>query len=268
MCHKAKQTRESFPISQHNANKLGDLIHLDVWGPYRVTSVEGFKYFLTIVDDFTRATWIYLLKSKDEVIFKFISFSNILKNQFGINIKMIRSDNGTEFLNNKMESFCIDNGIMHQTSCVGTPQQNGVVERKHRHILNVARSLVFQSGLPLKYWGDAVLTSVFLINRTPTSVLNGKSPFELVYKRSPSFENLRVFGCLCFSTKLNKKDKFSKRAEKCILLGYSLEQKGYKLLSLDSNSVFVSRDVKFYESVFPFKMKQTCLDSSSDRSRE
>ncbi|KAL4580545.1 hypothetical protein LXL04_016743 [Taraxacum kok-saghyz] len=268
VCHKAKQTRESFPLSQHNAKHLGDLIHLDVWGPYRVTSIEGFKYFLTVVDDFTRATWIYLLKSKEEVYDNFVNFSNILKNQFGCNIKIVRSDNGTEFLNKKMDLFCNDNGIIHQTSCVNTPQQNGVVERKHRHILNVARSLVFQSGMPLKYWGDAVLTSVFLINRTPTSLLNGKSPFELVYQRSPNFDNLRVFGCLCFSTKLNEKDKFAARAEKCIFLGYSLEQKGYKLLSLDSNSVFVSRDVKFYESVFPFKMKQVWSDSSSDGSKD
>ena len=103
---------------------------------------------------------------------------------------------------------------------------------------------------------------MFLINSTPSSVLNGKSPFELVYKRSPNFDNLRIFGCLCFSTKLNVHDKFSERAEKCVLLGYSLEQKGYTL-SLDSNSIFVSRDVKFYESVFPFKMKNTSSDTST-----
>ena len=117
----------------------------------------------------------------------------------------------------------------------------------------MARSILFQSSVPLKYWDEAVLTSVFLINRTPTSVLNGASPFEFIYKRAPKFDHLRVFGCLCFSTKLNIHDKFSEKADKCILLGYSTEQKGYKLLNLNTKSVFVSRDVKFYESVFPFK---------------
>ena len=112
-----------------------------------------------------------------------------------------------------MKNFCETKGILHQTSCVNTPQQNGVVERKHRHILNVARSLVFQSGIPLKYWGDAILTAVFLINRTPSSVLRGKSPYEVMYKKSPNFDNLKVFGCLCFATKLNVKDKFSSRSE-------------------------------------------------------
>nr|KAJ0213000.1 hypothetical protein LSAT_V11C400157850 [Lactuca sativa] len=259
VCHKAKQTRESFPVSQHVTSDLGELIHLDVWGPYRVTTVEGFRYFLTIVDDFTRATWVYLLKSKDEVYECVMLFFNILLNQFEVKIKTVKSDNGTEFLNNKMRHLFESKGIIHQTSCVHTPQQNGVVERKHRHILNVARSLIFQSGLPLKYWGEAVLTSVFLINRTPTSVLKGASPYELVYKSSPVFDRLRVFGCLCFATKLNNLDKFSERADKCVFLGYSSDKKGYKVLSLDSNLVFVSRDVKFYESVFPLKLKSSSI---------
>ncbi|XP_023734895.1 uncharacterized protein LOC111882761 [Lactuca sativa] len=169
--------------------------------------------------------------------------------------KTVTSDNGTEFLNHKMKQLFESKGILHQTSCVHTPQQNGIVERKHRHILNVARSLIFQSGLPLKYWGEAVLTSVFLINRTPTSVLNGASPYELVYISSPVFDKLRVFGCLCFATKLNNSDKFFERADKCVFLGYSSDKKGYRVPSLDTNLIFVSRDVKFYESVFPFKLK-------------
>lgn len=255
VCHKAKQTRVPFPLSHKTTSSLGDLVHLDVWGPYRVVTVEGYRFFLTIVDDFTRATWVYLLESKEEVFNCVVSFSNVLINQFGAKIKVFRSDNGTEFINNRMKMFCNDKGILHQTTCAYTPQQNGVVERKHRHILNVARSLLFEAGLPLKYWGEAVLTSVFLINRTHMSVLNGVSPFELIYNRPPTLDHLRVFGCLCFATRLNISDKFSERAEKSVLLGYFVDKKGYKLLSLDSGLVFCSRDVKFYENVFPFKMK-------------
>lgn len=255
ICHRAKQSREQFQISQNVTTKIGELVHLDVCGPYRLATIDGYKYFLTIIDDFSNATWVYLLKSKDEVFNCFLTFANILLNQFDVQVKTVRSDNGTEFVNNKMKSFFESKGILHQTSCVHTPQQKGVVERKNRHILNVSRSLLFQSGLPLKYWGEAVLTSVFLINRTPMSVLNGLSPFELVYKQIPKLEFLRVFGCLCFATRVNISDNCSERAEKVVLIGYSLETKGYKLLSLDTGRFFFSRDVRFYETVFPFNMK-------------
>lgn len=220
VCHKAKQTREPFPLSEHKTSKLGELIHLDVWGPYKVL-VGGFRFFLIIVDDFTKATWVYLLKSKSDVLFCFQEFHALLENQFGIKIKTIRSDNGSEFVNFNMKTFLERMGIVHQTSCVHTPQQNGVVERKYKHLLNVSRSLLFQSGLPRKFWEDVVLTAVFLINKTPSSVLNGKTPFELVYNCVTGFDKIIVFGCLCFSTKLDTKDKLSERSEKYVLSGYS-----------------------------------------------
>lgn len=231
-------------MSDHKSSRLGELVHLDVWGPYRVTSVDGFKYFLTIVDDFTHAVWVYLLKSKDEVSNWIIVFYNFLINHFDKRIKIIRSDNGTEFINHKVKEFCESKGIFHQTSCVSTPQQNGIAERKHRHLLNVARSLLFQSGIPLKYWSDCILTSTFWINRLPSSVLSGKSPFQLIYNKLPVFENLRVFGSLCFATRLNVVDKLSERSDKCAFLGYSNDKKGYKVLSLDNNSVFFFKRCK------------------------
>ncbi|XP_076903193.1 uncharacterized protein LOC143558190 [Bidens hawaiensis] len=141
---------------------------------------------------------------------------------------------------------------LFKTTCVHTPQQNGIVERKHRHLLNVARALLFQGGVPLKFWSECVLTATYLINRTPSSVLNGMSPYELVYGFKPVLSHLRVFGCLCFSIVLNNTDKFSSHAEKCVFFGYSNQKKGYKLWSLDRKQILYSRDVKFYESIFPF----------------
>ncbi|KAJ0837766.1 putative RNA-directed DNA polymerase [Helianthus annuus] len=155
-----------------------------------------------------------------------------------------------------MDIFCKTKGILHQTTCSYTPQQNGVAERKHRHLLNLARSLLFQSGVPLKFWSDCLLTAVYIINRLPSSVLLGKSPYELVFGFKPSLAHFRVFGCLCFSTILNDSDKLSFNAEKCVLIGYSNVKKGYKLWSLDNKREFFSRDVKFYETVFPFKSEQ------------
>ncbi|GJV76821.1 putative RNA-directed DNA polymerase, partial [Tanacetum coccineum] len=106
VCHKAKQTREPFPLSEHKSKALGQLVHLDVWGPYKVQSKEGYKYFLTVVDDFTRAVWVFLLKGKDEVFHHIVIFYNLVKNQFDKTIKVFRSDNGTEFINQNMDKFC------------------------------------------------------------------------------------------------------------------------------------------------------------------
>ncbi|XP_021995273.1 uncharacterized protein LOC110892412 [Helianthus annuus] len=241
-------------------SKKGNWFILDVWGPYKVPSRDGFRYFLTVVDDFTRAVWVYLMKSKEEVFCHIKGFFNMLKTQFSKSIKVFRSDNGTEFINKQMNNFCYENGILHQTSCVHTPQQNEVVERKHRHLLNVARSLLFQGGFPLRFWSECVLTATYLINRTPSSVLNGKSPNDLVFGYAPVLNQLRVVGWLCFSTVLNNSDKFNIHAEKCVMIGYSNEKKGYKLWSLDQKMTFYSRDVRFYETVFPFKEKKISVD--------
>ena len=145
---------------------------------------------------------------------------------------MLRSDNGCEFFNSQVSALLTTLGILHQSSCTYTPQQNGIVERKHRHILEMARSLRFQSYLPLKFWGECVLTSVYLINRIPSKILKGKTPHELLYKTLPSLDHIRVFGCLAFASEVKKLDKFASRVVPAIFLGYSSLQKGYKLYGL------------------------------------
>ncbi|GJT24664.1 ribonuclease H-like domain-containing protein [Tanacetum coccineum] len=220
-------------ILDHVSTELGELVHLDLWGPYKVTSREGFKFFLTIVDDFSRAVWVYLLKSKTEVFHNIMVFYNLIKTQFKKNIKVFRSDNGTEFVNQQFYGFSKSNGIVHQTSCRYTPQQNGIVERKHRHLLNVARFLLFQGGILLNIWSEFFLTATYLITRLHTSVMNGKSPYDLVYNKPHSLNHLRSFGCLAYATILNCHDKFG------------------------------SRDVKFFEDIFPFKQNNlTGIDNS------
>ncbi|KAM0049721.1 putative RNA-directed DNA polymerase [Helianthus debilis subsp. tardiflorus] len=255
VCHRAKQHRDPFPLSDHKSTHLGELVHLDVWGPYRVASREGHKFFLTIVDDYSRAVWVCLLKNKTEVFENIQSFVNIIQTQFKQTVKCFRSDNGSEFVNNQMSVFCKLKGIVHQTTCAYTPQQNGIVERKHRHLLNVTRALLFQSNLPVRFWHECVLTAAYLINRTPSSVLSGKTPYELIHKFKPFLNHLKVFGCLCFCTNLDESNKLNSRAEKCVFIGYSHEKKGYKLYNLDIKVIIFSRDVKFYETIFPFKEK-------------
>lgn len=167
---------------------------------------------------------------------------------------MLRSDNGSEFLNHTLQTQLSSLGIIHQKSCTYTPQQNGVVERKHKSLLNTARALRLQASLPLHFWGDCILTATYLLNRTPTHLLHGLTPYEILFQKPPSYSHLKVFGSLCYATNVTPhKDKFEDRAHKCIFLGYPFAQKAYKLLNLKTRKVFISRDVLFVENVFPFK---------------
>ena len=124
------------------------LIHMDVWGPFSIPTTAGHKYFLTLVDDATRATWLLLMKAKFEVKVLLVSFYNMVCIQFGTKIKAFRFDIALEF---KLPEFYSDHDIIHQITCVYAPQQNSVVERKHQHILSTARALQIQSGLPLSF---------------------------------------------------------------------------------------------------------------------
>ncbi|KAJ0495203.1 putative RNA-directed DNA polymerase [Helianthus annuus] len=148
-CHRAKQVRVPFPLSEHKTKNVGDLVHLDVWGPYKVASRDGFKYFLTVVDDYSRVVWCYLLKNKMEVFENIESFYELILTQFKKRVKIFRSDNVTEFVNSNMNNFCKTKGILHQTSCSYTPQQNGIVERKHRHC-NAPKIRIYEFTLCLK----------------------------------------------------------------------------------------------------------------------
>ena len=157
VCLRSKQTRNSFSESYNKASSSFELIHCDLWGPYRTSAFCGSKYFLTIVDDYSRAVWLYLLPDKTQVPNRLQEFIALVKRQFDHNVKILRSDNGTEFM--CLTKYFREQGIIHETSCVGTPQQNGPVERKDRHILNVARALRFQAGLPIEFWAECALTA-------------------------------------------------------------------------------------------------------------
>ncbi|CAL1361098.1 unnamed protein product [Linum trigynum] len=152
-----------------------------------------------------------------------------------------------------MTDFFNHTGILHEQSCAETPQQNSKVERKHQHILSLARALKFQSNLPPAFWAVCVRHSVYLINKVPTIVLGNLTPYEKLYKQKPDLSDLKVFGCLCFASTLsNNRAKFDSRSRKGVFIGYQRGIKGYKIYDFSTHDVFVSRDVQFHENVFPF----------------
>jgi hypothetical protein len=193
-------------------------------------------------------TWIYMLKHKNEVFRCFKDFYKLVTNQFNAKIQILRTDNGTEYVNNEFISFISDQGIIHQTTCPGTPSQNGVAERKNRHLLEVARSLMFQMNV-LKYlWSEAVMTVAYLINRMPPRVLGMRSPAELLLKQREFKVPPRVFGCVCFVHDHRPSvGKLDPQAVKCVFVGYASTQKGYKCWDPIRRRLFVSMDVTFRE---------------------
>jgi hypothetical protein len=209
------------------------------------------------------------MKNKSETRQLLKHFCAYVSTQFSVTVKCIRSDNGAEF---SMHSFYAEHGIKHETSCVQTPQQNGIVERKHQHILNVARSLIFQSSLPLSYWGYVVLHAVRLINTLPTPALSHVSPFQILYNKVPDYNFFKVFGCLVYASTLQQhRDKFGLRGHPCVYLGCSETTKGFLLLNLHNRQVFISRDCIFHEQYFPFRhstfsASTSCLPQFSSNS--
>lgn len=222
------------------------LVHADLWGPCNITNVKGYKYFLVLVDDCTRVTWVYMLGQKSETPDVIKKFFAQIKTQFSTVIRIFRSDNGLEFMNSTLQSFFETLGLLHQTSCAHTSQQNGVAERKLRHLLDVARTIMFQMNVPSALWPDAVLTACYLINQVSSSIIGGKVPISLLCPEIDVFPiPARVFGCVCFVHQFQI-DKLSPLSVKCVFVGYSRTQKGYRCYDSNTRRYYVSADVTFF----------------------
>jgi hypothetical protein len=187
-----------------------------------------FHYFVTFVDDFSHMTWLLLMKNRSELFSIFQIYCNMIKPQFAQKIHILRSDNAKEYTSRSFDSYLYYKGIIHQTSYAHIPQQNGVVERKNRRLLDVTHCLLSHLHVPKHFWTDGVLTTCYLVNKMPSSVLEGASSHSLLYTSSSLFSlPLKVFGCVCYVHNLGLGfDKLNPCATKCVFLGYLTTQKG------------------------------------------
>ena len=248
-CIQAKMTRLPFPKAERN-NELLDLVHSDVCEFNGFLTRGGNKYFITFIDDYSRYVYVYLMKTKDESFHMFKCYKNLVENQLGKKVKILRNDRGGEYLPADFSQFCEENGIMHQTSAPYTPQQNGLAERKNRTLGNMVNAMIISSGLPKNLWGEALLAACHIHNRV-TSLKSKVSPYELWKGRKPNLKYFRVWGCIAFyRVPDHKRTKLGPRALKSVFVGYAENSKAYRLLDLDSNVIVESRDVEFLEDKF------------------
>ncbi|GJS24423.1 putative ribonuclease H-like domain-containing protein [Tanacetum coccineum] len=188
------------PKSEDTNQEKLYLLHMDLCGPMRVASVNGKKYILVIVDDYSRFTWVKCLRSKDEAPAFIINFLKMIQVRLKETVRRIRTDNGTEFVNQTLREYYEKVGISHETSVARSPQQNGVVERRNRTLIEAARTMLIYAKAPLFLWAEAVATACYTQNRSMIRRRHGKTPYELLHDKPPDLSYLHVFGALCYPT--------------------------------------------------------------------
>ena len=248
----AKHTCVPFTVQIYRPSRPFSLIHSDIWGPSRVTSISNKKWFISFIDDQNRVCWIYFLRDKSEVAQFFENFNAMIQTQYNSRIKFLRTNNGTEYFNSTLGNFILKNDMIHQSSCVNTPQQNEVFECKNSHLLKVTRSLLFGSNVSKHFWFDALLTACFLINCMPSKVMKFQTPLSTLqtfFPTSLAFSDidLCVFGCSAFAhIQEPNRGKLDACSCKCMFLGYSSIQKGYWCYSPKKKEIFYFQGCSFY----------------------
>ena len=249
-CVRGKMARTPFSKkSKHKKHAILDLIHTDVCGPMHTVTPSQKRYILTIIDDFSRYTYVYLMSHKDEASPLIKDFIEMAKTQFNTRPKIIRSDRGGEYVNTDLQTHLRKEGIAMQCTAPYSPQQNGVAERKNRSLIEMTRCMLIDAKLDKKYWGEAVVTANYLQNRLPSRSIE-KTPYELWYSRKPDVANLHIFGseAMVLIHKEQRK-KLDDKAEKLIFVGYSEVSKAFRFLNLRTNRIKISRDAVFLDKV-------------------
>lgn len=253
ICLQGKQTRLPFLKSipeNKKATRVLQYVSSDVCGKISPPTHDGMIYFVSFIDHFTHFAHVYLIKSKSEVEDKFKKYVALVEAKFNCKIENLRCDNGGEYVSKSFQKFCADKGINIQFNVPRNPEQNGVAERYNRTVLDKARCIILDSKLDKEFWGEAVLTSVYLTNRTQTSALTDNvTPAELWYGSKPDLNKIRLFGCHAY-THIPKEDrcsKFDARSKKMIFMGYC--NNGYRLWDSERRRIVTARSVIFDETM-------------------
>ncbi|KAJ0546766.1 putative RNA-directed DNA polymerase [Helianthus annuus] len=248
-CQYGKAQQQPFSSSVSRAESPLALVHSDVFGPSKHTSIKGMRYMVSFIDDYSRYCWVYFMKTKAEVFEKFKLFEAEAERETGHKVGCLRSDNGGEYLSYEFDNYLKQRRIRRQLTCPNTPQQNGVSERKNRHLGEVTRCLVHAKNLPSRFWAEAMRTANYVINRTPSQTLKYVSPFERLFKTKPTVHYFRVFGSVCYVFVPNHlRHKMEKKAVRCVFVGYDPERKGWRCCDPNTGNIHVSRNVIFDET--------------------
>jgi transposase InsO family protein len=245
-----KQVGNTHPKkSTMSTSKAFELLHMDLFGPTTYTSIGGNKYRFMIVDDFTRYTWVAFLGDKSDVFDIYKKFIKRVQNEFETTIKKVRSDNGSEFKNTRVDELCDEYSIRHQFSAKYTPQSNRLVERKNRTLINMTRSMLSEYNVSHSFWAEAINMACFYSNRLYYHQFLEKTPYELLNGRKPNIAYFRVFGCKCYILKKGTRlSKFEKKCDEGFLLSYSTTSKAYRVWNLASGTLEEVHDMEFDET--------------------
>jgi len=243
-----KQRWHSFPQqASFRARERLELVHGDLCGPVTPVTPGERRYFLLLVDDLSRFMWVMILGSKGEAADAIRRAQAAAEAESGRKLRVLLTDNGGEFTAAEFAAYCADEGIQRHYSAPYSPQQNGVVERCNQTVVGMARALLKQRGVPALYWGEAVVTAVYILNRSPTKALDGMTPYEAWHGRKPAVSHLRVFGCLAFAKELSHISKLDDRSTPGVFIGYAEGSKAYRILDPETQRVRTARDVVFDE---------------------
>nr|GEZ32590.1 hypothetical protein [Tanacetum cinerariifolium] len=221
---------------------------MDLCGPMKVESINGKKYIIVIVDDYSRYSWVYFLCTKDEAPYMIINFINQVQRKLKAHILKIRTNNGTEFRNEKLQSFYTKVGIVYHTLMDRMPQQNGVVERRNRTVVEAASTMLIFLKTPEFIWAEAIATAFFTYNCSIVHTRYNKTPYELIHRRKSYVQYFHVFGSLCYPT--NDRDKLGKMKPKAdfgIFIGYSKSSRGFCIYNHQTKKIMETIHVKFDE---------------------
>ncbi|GJU29557.1 putative ribonuclease H-like domain-containing protein [Tanacetum coccineum] len=249
-CRKGKQHRASCKkIEERTVREPLELLHMDLFGPVSVESVNRKKYCLVVTDDCSKFSWVFFLAYKDETYDMLHDLIVGLENKLRHKVRTIRCDHGTEFKNLLMNEFRAKKGIKREYSIRRTPQQNGVAERKNRTLIEAARTMLADSLLPIQFWAEAVNTACYVLNRVLVTKPQMKTPYEILMGRSPNISFMRPFGCsLTILNTLDQLGKFDGKSEEGYLLGYSTSSKGFRVYNRVTRKVQDCLHVDFLEN--------------------